>query len=1513
MNHAMKTKTIPSMKAHLASAAVAAIMACAGIASAAGTAPDAMKAWKCSGDIYIITTPEGADLPATARESDFPLLLRLNRANFDFSQAKANGEDIRFAGGGGSPLAYQIEQWDAANGIAVIWVRIPAITGNSRQAITMYWGKADAQSESSGAAVFNAANGYATVLHLDEALKDEVGTVTPKDAGSTATDGMIGKGRHITQGKGINCGDHITKYPYSGDPFTSEAWVRAESAGAAIFGWGRYATRFNGKTGSGNEVVISIGSPPRFGWSSDGPGGAGSPMPAVIGQWYHLAATYCDGNSQFYVNGKLEGSRRQPGAMSMMNDINMTIGGLRGSYQYTGDIDEVRVSRVARSADWMKLEYENQKAMQALVGSLVQPGSEFSVSPGQIKVAEGKSVTVTAQAGGAQKVYWVIKRDGADTVVAVDQCSYTLDAGRVVAETAFVLQFKAVYAKEVKTRNILVTIREEIPEPVFYLRAPAAWNGRDTIEVVPQISNLAAMQAKGAGELKYRWAVSGGAVIKEIAPDRLVLKRSQCGGRITVSLALNNGGADFAAKTSILVTEPKKDPWVERTPGKDEKPEDNQFYARDDKNEGTLFYNGTLEQDAESVFLKVYANDKIYKTESRKLAADKAYAFTVKLKPGLIKYKVEFGVKVGPAETVLKTVNNLICGDAYIIDGQSNAEATGPNNGPALDAPTPHNDWIRSYGNQLTGSIKGGWGNAIRTRIWGKPDYGFCQIGAWGMVLAEDMVSKYHIPICIINGAYGGTRIDQHQPNPANRRDTSGDNPYANPYKIYGCLLTRIEAARLTHGIRGVLWHQGENNQGSASPTGDYDWKSYQQYFVDMSAAWKQDYPNIQHYYIYQIWPNSCSMGGTHAGDMLLEVQRTLPSLFSNMRIMSTLGIKPPGTVHYPVEGYAVMARLMSPLVEQDNYGLVPKQAITAPNLRRAYFTGAAKNEIALDFGQPMAWKDECKAWIYLDGAADKVSSGAVSGNVITLQLKAPTEAETVAYLSGRTWRNEQDNLICGANGIAALTFCSVPLASSATAEPARVSFEPTIESLEQYETPEWFKDAKLGIYMHWGPQSIPGVATTWYARWIYEQGSEGYKYHCATYGHPSKFGYKDICKLFKAKKFDQAQADRLVALYKKIGARYVVPVAVHHDNFDMWDSKYQPRFNSVVTSGKDVVGMWKKATVKYGLHLGVASHNARSYRWFQPSHGADRSGPMAGVPYDGQDPNYADLYGVKWKDNGSFPDFWYEQMSDVGPPAFEKNFEDRMKDLMDKYHPDLYYVDGGIPFKHAGLNVLAHFYNENQKWNEGKLQAVATIKLDWTPNVAVSNYEFGYPDTVQHYQWQSDKTMGADWYWIRNATSRYMSAQRAIHMLIDTVSKNGNLLLNVPLTPDGELEPETIAMLTEMGRCLDIIGEAVFSTRGWVTANEGGGIRFTRNKGNTILYITNLGWSNDELRIGTLGASRIDLKTLASVSLLGAAGKLTYAQNANELRIKVPPKAPFESPAYAFKLTFTGQIPTLK
>lgn len=989
--------------------------------------------WQHSGSLYIITTPEGADLPASTAESNFPLLVRLNKYNFDFSQAKSGGEDIRFSAGG-IPLAYQVEEWDPANGTASIWVRIPAINGNARQEIKLHWGKADAASASSAAAVFNADNGYATVIHMDEPLKDDVGTVTPVDKGTTPAAGMIGKCRHFSRGMGINCGDHITNYPYSDNPFTFEGWFRAEqeAAGSMILYYGRYATRYNGRTGDGNEVGISFGSPPSLTWASDGPGGAGAASKPEYDRWYHIAATYEAGMSRIYVNGMIDGSNYHKAAMSVTNDICMNLGGVRGGgYQFAGDIDEVRVSRVARSPDWMKLQYENQKAGQTLVGSLVQSGSALSATPAKVEVMEGKSATITAQAGSAQKVYWIVKRDGTETIAAVDRLSFAFDAGRVTADTSCTIQFKAVYAGETKTITIPVTIREDIPEPVFTLKAPARWDGREQITVTPQVANLKEMQSKGAGRLDYKWTVSNIAVIKAITPAALVLKRAQNSGTMIVRLTAHNGGAEVTRTVAIRVTEPRKDAWVQRKPGTDEKPEDNQFYARDDRNEGTLYCNGSLPGAADSVFLRLYADGKLIRTDKQKPGKDKSYAFTVKLKPGLIRYKVELGTLSSGTETVLNTATNLVCGDAYIIDGQSNAEATGPNNGKPPESEYYTSEWIRSYGNQHDGSARGGWGIAVRTHKWGTQEYGNHQIGTWGMVLASNLLARYKMPICIINGAYGGTPIWHHQPNPTNHFDTSGGF-YQNPYKIYGGILTRVTAARLTHGIRGVLWHQGENDQGSGAPTGDYNWKSYQQYFVDMSAAWKEDYPNIRNYYVFQIWPSACNMGGTTSGDMLHEVQRTLPFLYSNMRIMSTLGIvfdgSGRGMCHFDLEGYAQLAKLMGPLVEVDNYGLIPTEAVTAPNLRRAWFTGAARDAIALDFGQPMDWNDVCKAWLRLDEAPAAIASGKAAGNVITIKLSGPSTAKTISYASGKNWDGRPDKLLYGSNGITALAFSYVPI-----------------------------------------------------------------------------------------------------------------------------------------------------------------------------------------------------------------------------------------------------------------------------------------------------------------------------------------------------------------------------------------------------------------------------------------------------------------------------------------------------
>lgn len=958
--------------------------------------------WQQMGSVFILTTPEGADLPPSAAVHDFPLLVRLHRDSFDFSKAQPHGEDLRFATSDGVPLPYQVEAWDAARGEAAVWVRVPLIRGAARQELRVFWGKADATSESSGAAVFGESNGYLSVWHLGDTVTDEVGTLASRDVGTTPIPGVIGQARHLAGGQGIFGGDKIGNYPSGGSEHSTEAWFRAQQPNATIIGWG------NEGGGRGTKVRMQCRSPLHVHVDSDF-ADVDAPGKLPMNEWNHVVYTYAGGDARIYVNGQLAGEDKP--VLNIKSPARLWLGGWYHNYDFVGDLDEVRISKVARSADCVRLEFENQKPLQTVVGPVVQKGDAFSVSPSRLTVAEGRTATFTARAGGAQKLYWILKKDGVARVVAVDRYSYTLDAGRVTGDTALTLQFKAVLAGATRTAEIPVQIREAIPDPVIALKAPPMWNGRDTIFVQPVVRNLALLKARGAADLNTVWTVSGGAVIKETAPAGLILKRSQYTGRITVQAAVSNGGATTVATTSLVVTEPKQDAWVQRTPDQDEKPVDGQFYARDDTGEGTLHYNGTLAEPAATVFLRVYADAQLYQAQSQKPTAGRGYRFAVRLKPGLVRYRVEFGTKAGDAETVLHTVSNLVCGDAYIITGQSNAVAD------VQDNPET-SDWIRSFGNMGGGNGKG-WTNAVRGSASG--DLG--RIGYWGFDVARELVAKYRVPICIFNGAVGGTRIDQHQPNPAD---------HADPQTIYGRLYARIVAARLTHGIRGLLWYQGENNQGAASPTGDEDWKSYQSYFVDLAAAWKQDYPNIQHYYVFQFWPDACAMGGTHAADMTGEVIRTLPHLFSNLRIMSVLGIVSPGSgrgnCHFAWQGYAQVASLITPVIERDNYGLVPAQAVTAPNLQRAAFTSAARDAIALEFDQPMIWNDATRTLFYLDAAAGAIRSGQAAGNVVTLQLTGPSAARSITYLKGQDWDGKQGNLLYGANKIAALTFCDVPL-----------------------------------------------------------------------------------------------------------------------------------------------------------------------------------------------------------------------------------------------------------------------------------------------------------------------------------------------------------------------------------------------------------------------------------------------------------------------------------------------------
>jgi alpha-L-fucosidase len=459
----------------------------------------------------------------------------------------------------------------------------------------------------------------------------------------------------------------------------------------------------------------------------------------------------------------------------------------------------------------------------------------------------------------------------------------------------------------------------------------------------------------------------------------------------------------------------------------------------------------------------------------------------------------------------------------------------------------------------------------------------------------------------------------------------------------------------------------------------------------------------------------------------------------------------------------------------------------------------------------------------------------------------------------------------------------------------------------EHYRYPKWFQDAKLGIWAHWGPQSVP-MSGDWYARNMYIQGSGQYQHHLENYGPPSKTGYKDIIPLWKAEKWDP---DRLMALYKKAGARYFVSMACHHDNFDLWNSKYH-RWNAVNMGPKrDVVGTWQRAAKRQGLKFGVSEHLAASFTWFQPSHGSDKTGPFAGVPYDGADPQYQDLY-----HRPTAPDDRGWMTTD---PQSQAEWYQRIRDLVDHYQPDLLYSDSGLPFGNdVGRSLIADFYNGNALHHGGTTEAVYTCKQESGGKWA-QDLERGVMAKVNPYPWQSDTSIG-DWFYNKNW--KYRGTDWVIHSLVDIVSKNGNLLINVVQRPDGSLDPEAEQILHQMADWVAINGEGIFGTRPWLIYGEGpvrakGGafgedfafsahdIRFT-TKGDNTLYAFAMGWPQDgKITIHTLANLPGVTGTIRGVSLLGYQGKLSWKQDADGLTVELPTQKPCD---YAITLKITGK-----
>jgi alpha-L-fucosidase len=475
----------------------------------------------------------------------------------------------------------------------------------------------------------------------------------------------------------------------------------------------------------------------------------------------------------------------------------------------------------------------------------------------------------------------------------------------------------------------------------------------------------------------------------------------------------------------------------------------------------------------------------------------------------------------------------------------------------------------------------------------------------------------------------------------------------------------------------------------------------------------------------------------------------------------------------------------------------------------------------------------------------------------------------------------------------------------------ARGPFKASWQSLEGYRVPAWFRDAKFGIFIHWGVFSVPAFDNEWYSRNMYVLGALPYEYHRAVYGPQSKFGYKDFIPRFTMAKFDPgAWAD----LFVRAGARYVVPVAEHSDGFAMYDSKFTLWDAARMGPKRDVVAALEKAVRARGLRFGVSSHRAEHWWWYHEGTGYDS---------DVNDPRYAGLYGpaepmdLPGDDTPGEPD--PSHLERWLPPSqpYVEDWLARSTELVDDYHPDFIYFDWWInqPAFTPDLKRMAAYYYDVAAASHQDV--VLTYKLEaFPPGAAVLDIERGKLDALRLRPWQSDTSVSiSSWGYVKDDT--YRTAGSLLTDLIDIVSKNGNLLLNIGPRADGTIPTQIRTVLLQMGAWLHVNGEAIYSTRPWVLYGEGttnapsgheagqtytpADIRFTQKDG--TLYAIGLAWPRDgKVLVKTLYRGTPYLTApIQQVTLLGDSAPVAWTQTPAGLAVQLP--ATHDDLPYALKI----------
>lgn len=529
----------------------------------------------------------------------------------------------------------------------------------------------------------------------------------------------------------------------------------------------------------------------------------------------------------------------------------------------------------------------------------------------------------------------------------------------------------------------------------------------------------------------------------------------------------------------------------------------------------------------------------------------------------------------------------------------------------------------------------------------------------------------------------------------------------------------------------------------------------------------------------------------------------------------------------------------------------------------------------------------------------------------------------------------------------------SVPMGNIQTFEEVKLDlpitsgpYEPTWKSIEaNYPgTPEWLRDSKFGIWIHFGPQSA-GESGDWYARKMYVEGTPAYENHLKNYGHPSEVGYKEVLRDWNPKKFNPKA---LVDIYRDAGARFLIIQGVHHDQFDMWDSKYQPWNSTRLGPKRDLIGEWEKAARKAGIRFGLTFHHEYSWWWWQTAFQSDTKGDKKGVPYDGNltladgkgkwweglDPKY--LYGINLREYETVAEAANSRWSPPQAGIFSGHLEYaewyakwwalRMMDAVDKYNPDFIYTDGTDqqPFSGSGTGtgykcdamqrVIADFYNKTLD-RRGKVDVFSIVKFRKQTNGTVNTCETGIPGNIKTDQaWIAETPVG-DWFYGPNFV---YSSDAVIRYLLEIVARDGAVGVSIPLRPDGSLDEGCVKMLKEVGEWMRINGPGIYGSSAWSVLGEGkdgklnvlpGGF-IGANQANHSFYTTDFrftvgkdgviyAWcmtvpkAGDKLKIVSLGSDAgTGQKQVTSVELLGEKNKIEWKQEADGLSIVYPDSA---------------------